>query len=208
MNGRMYSSLCDRGYWAEAARQFSSPRMLAVCAMFIALRSALSWLYIPLTDALRIQFTFFITALGASIYGPLMALAEGFLSDTIGFFLMPSGGYFPGYTLNAMLASLFYALFFYRRQLSVLRIFAAKFTVNLVVNVLLGALWSALLYGKGYLYTVTASILKNVVLLPLETAVMVLVFRAVHPLLTRLALIPAQPRSAIPWIARKGAQRQ
>ena len=67
-----------------------------------------------------------------------------------------------------MLASLFYALFFYRRQLSVLRIFAAKFTVNLVVNVLLGALWSALLYGKGYLYTVTASILKNVVLLPLE----------------------------------------
>ena len=160
MNGRMYSSLCDRDYWAEAARQFSSPRMLAVCAMFIALRSALSWLYIPLTDALRIQFTFFITALGASIYGPLMALAEGFLSDTIGFFLMPSGGYFPGYTLNAMLASLFYALFFYRRQLSVLRIFAAKFTVNLVVNVLLGALWSALLYGKGYLYTVTASILK------------------------------------------------
>ena len=56
----MYSSLCDRGYWAEAARQFSSPRMLAVCAMFIALRSALSWLYIPLTDALCIQFTFFI----------------------------------------------------------------------------------------------------------------------------------------------------
>ena len=61
---------------------------------------------------------------------------------------------------------------------------------------------------QGYLYTVTASILKNVVLLPLETAVMVLVFRAVHPLLTRLALIPAQARSAIPWIARKGAQRQ
>lgn len=203
MDRRLHGAGFDRSYWGQAARHFSSPRYLAVCAMFIALRSALSWLYIPLTETLRIQFTFFITALGASIYGPLMALAEGFLSDTIGFFLMPSGGYFPGYTLNAMLASLLYALFFYHKRLSVLRIFAAKFTVNLVVNIALGALWSAVLYGKGYLYTVTTSIVKNIVLLPLETAVMVLVFRAVHPLLLRAALILPDLPGSIPWIAKK-----
>ena len=195
-------------YWRSAAAQIKKPRMLTLTALFVALRIVVGMVPIPLGDNLHIFFTFFVNALGSAIYGPLLGLISGFSADLLGFILQPTGPFFPGYLLSSMLGSFFYGLFFYRARINGVRVLLAKLVVNLGVNVGLGALWSALLYGKGYLYTVTASILKNVVLLPLETAVMVLVFRAVHPLLTRLALIPAQARSAIPWIARKGVQRQ
>lgn len=200
---RVASSLFARAYWVSAARQFSSVRTLAVCAMFVALRVAVGSLFIPVADNLRIYFTFFVTALGASIYGPLVALAEGFISDMLGILLFPSGAFFPGYTLNAMLGSLIYALFFYRQDLSVVRIFLAKLTVNVLVNILLGSLWSAILSGKGFYYFAAKSVIKNIVLLPVETLLMVLVFRAMNPLLSRLKLIPTACTGHIPFWARR-----
>lgn len=188
-----------RAYWAGAARQFSSVRTLAVCAMFVAMRVAVGSLFIPVSDNLRIYFSFFVTALGASIYGPLMALADGFVSDLLGIMLFPSGAFFPGYTLNSMLGSLIYALFFYRQNLSVTRVFLAKLTVNVLVNILLGSLWSAILSGKGFYYYAAKSVLKNLALLPVETLIMVLVFRAVNPLLGRLKLIPQACVGRIPF---------
>lgn len=186
--------MLDRGkeYWRGAAAKFGSARMLAVCAMFIALRVAIGALFIPVGENLRIYFTYAVTALGASIYGPLMALAEGFVSDVLGYFIAPSGGFFPGYTLSAMLGSVTYALFFYQQKQSLARIFLCRMTVNIVVNILIGSVWSAVLYGKGYIYYVSKSIVKNIVLLPVEALVMYTVFRTMNPLLKRMKFISAQ----------------
>ena len=150
-----------RAYWRGAAANFGLVRMLAVCAMFIAMRIAIGALFIPVGENLRVYFTYAVTALGASIYGPLMALAEGFVSDILGYFIAPSGGFFPGYTLSAMLGSVTYALFFYQQKQSFLRIFLSRMTVNVVVNILIGSVWSAVLYGKGYIYYVSKSVVKN-----------------------------------------------
>lgn len=187
-------------YWKTAAGSFKSVRMLAVCAMFIALRIAIGAVFIPVGENLRVYFTYAVTALGASIYGPLMALAEGFISDILGYFIAPSGGFFPGYTLSAMLGSVTYALFFYRQRLSVLRIFLCRLTVNLLINVLIGSIWSAMLMGKAYYYYLTKSILKNLLLLPAETVVMYVVFRTMTPLLERMKLVQPQGKG-IPFLA-------
>ena len=190
----------DQTYWKAAAANFGSVRMLAVCAMFIALRVAIGAVFIPVGENLRVYFTYAVTALGASIYGPLMALAEGFVSDLLGYFIAPSGGFFPGYTLSAMLGSVTYALFFYRQRLSVLRIFLCRLTVNLVINVLIGSIWSAMLMGKAYYYYLGKSIVKNLLLLPAETVVMYVVFRTMTPLLERLKLVAPQGKG-IPFLA-------
>ncbi len=193
-------SKMDRDYWKAAAGSFGSVRMLTVCAMFIALRIAIGTVFIPVGENLRVYFTYAVTALGASIYGPLMALAEGFISDILGYFIAPSGGFFPGYTLSAMLGSVTYALFFYRQRLSVLRIFLCRLAVNLVINVVIGSIWSAMLMGKAYYYYLGKSIVKNILLLPAETAVMYVVFRTMTPLLVRMKLVAPQGKG-IPFIA-------
>ena len=99
-----------------------------------------------------------------------------------------------------MLGSVTYALFFYRQRLSVLRIFLCRLVVNLVINVLIGSIWSAMLMGKGYYYYLTKSIVKNLLLLPAETAVMYVVFRTMTPLLERMKLVVPQGKG-IPFFA-------
>lgn len=89
-----------------------------------------------------------------------------------------------------MIAALIYALFLYRKKITVLRLFGAKFLVNYLVNVGLGSLWSQMLYGKGYLYYLVKSLIKNSLLLPLEVIALAALFAVLVPVFSRLGLLP------------------
>ena len=158
----------SRSYWRTALRELQNLRMLTLAAIVVALRIVLSGLYIPLGDNLNIFFGYFVNSLGAAIYGPVVALLSGFATDVLGYFVHPTGPFFPGYVLSTMLGSFFYALFFYRARVTALRVVLAKLSVNLLVNVGLGALWSAIQFSKGYYYYLVKSLAKNIGLLPVE----------------------------------------
>ena len=83
-------------YWRTAARELQNLRMLTLAAIVVALRIVLSGLYIPLGDNLNIFFGYFVNGLGAAIYGPVVALLSGFATDILGYFVHPTGPFFPG----------------------------------------------------------------------------------------------------------------
>ena len=187
-------------YWKAAAGEVHDLRVLTLTALFIALNVVIGAFFIPVGESLRIYFTFFTKAISCCICGPVLGLFAGFVSDILGFILNPNGGFFFGYTLSSMAGYFFYAIFLYRTRITVLKLFLCKLCINLFVNLLMGSLWSAILYGKGYYYYFAKSLVKNGLLLPVEVVLLVLVFNLVRPLLTRLKLIPDQPGKAIPLI--------
>ena len=137
------------GYWREALQSFRSVRTMIFSAVMIAVCIALSHFQIPLTETLSLSVTFLARALCSLVCGPLAVLVFAVAEDTLSFFLS-SGGYpyFPGYVLTTMLGCFTYALCFYRARISWGRIILAKTLTN-IQNVLLGALWSSILYSKG-----------------------------------------------------------
>ncbi len=184
----------SRSYWRTALRELQNLRMLTLAAIVVALRIVLSGLYIPLGDILNIFFGYFVNSLGAAIYGPVVALLSGFATDVLGYFVHPTGPFFPGYVLSTMLGSFFYALFFYRARVTALRVVLAKLSVNLLVNVGLGALWSAIQFSKGYYYYLVKSLAKNIGLLPVEALLLWLFLRAMAPICTKNGLLPKQEK--------------
>ncbi|MCI9667697.1 MAG: folate family ECF transporter S component [Angelakisella sp.] len=184
----------SRSYWRTALRELQNLRMLTLAAIVVALRIVLSGLYIPLGDNLNIFFGYFVNSLGAAIYGPVVALLSGFATDVLGYFVHPTGPFFPGYVLSTMLGSFFYALFFYRARVTALRVVLAKLSVNLLVNVGLGALWSAIQFSKGYYYYLVKSLAKNIGLLPVEALLLWLFLRAMAPICTKNGLLPKQEK--------------
>lgn len=179
-----------RGYWHTAARELKNLRMLTLAAIVVALRIVLGGVRIPLGDNLNIFFGYLINSLGSAIYGPVVALLSGFATDILGYFVRPDGPFFPGYVLSTMLGSFFYALFFYRARITLPRIIGAKLTVNLLVNVGLGALWSAIQFSKGYYYYLAKSLTKNIGMLPIEVFLLWLFLRAMAPVCARNGLLP------------------
>ena len=81
--------------------------------------------------------------------------------------------------------------------MTIRRIFLAKLVTN-VQNVLLGALWSSILYGKAYLVMASGSAIKNLVMLPFQTVILVVLFTAIMPALGRMGLV-AKQKGKLKW---------
>ena len=181
-------------YWRDAAREVRDLRKLTFAALMIAVCVVLGMVpSVPLVQGTRLTWGYLARALCAWVCGPVLGVAFGFAEDILSFFLDGGGGYpfFPGYTLTTMLGVFLYALFLYRADLTVRRVFLAKLLTN-VENVVLGALWMAILTGKAYLVTATASAVKNLLLLPFQTALLCALFAALLPVLRRSGLIPRE----------------
>ena len=67
-----------------------------------------------------------------------------------------------------MLAGFFTGLLLYRRPVSLWRVVLLRVIVDFGVNVALGSVWKAMLYGKGYYYYLVSGLWKNALLLPVE----------------------------------------
>ena len=190
-------------YWKSSAEKLKSVRYLALLALFIGIKTVLAGVYIPVSENLRISVTFLVTTVEAAIFGPAAGIISGAVTDILGYMLFPTGPFFIGYTITAMSSLLIYSLFFYRRQISVAKIIGAKTLVNYLVNVLMGSLWSSIMFGKAYMFYMAKSLVKNSILLPAEIIMIIIVFNLMIPFLEKQKLIIPQKTRPVPLRAAK-----
>lgn len=195
----MFKSPFSKGFWQEAARSARSLRTLIFCALCMAASIILGYFYIPITESLQLKFTYLATSTVGLVCGPVAALLYGFTVDILDFFMHPGFSFFFGYTLSAMAGAFFYAIFYYRQRITILRMVLCRLCVNYIVNVGMGALWSSMLFSKGYLYYLTTSLVKNTVMLPVEVAVTAAFFALLLPAFKAARFIPADQAQKITW---------
>ncbi len=187
----IYKTPFTRAYWQDAVHDFRQLHTLTFSALMVAACVALSKIPPIQIDQVRVTWGFLARALCSMVGGPVNAIVFGVVEDNLSFMLHPSGPYFPGYTLTTVLGNLIYALLLYRTRVTVVRVGAAKLLTN-GMNVVLGSLWSYILYGKKsyFVYMVTSAV-KNAVMFPIQTVLLVLLFGALGPILRRMGLVPA-----------------
>ena len=197
---QLFKTPFSAAYWKTAAAQLKNYPALVFSALMIAACIVLSHCKIPLGENLSLSVTFLARALCALVCGPVVVILFGAAEDTLSFFLS-SGGYpyFPGYMLTTILGCMIYALFFYRAKITWRRIILAKVITN-IQNVLLGSLWSAMLYSKGYIYYLTTSAVKNALYLPLQILMLGFLLQALLPVLHKTGKLPLQlPEERLGW---------
>ena len=181
-------------YWADARAQLKNVRMLTLAGIITAASIVLeSFPIYLLGTSLKIYFSFLVISLGCYVYGPAVGILVGFANDTLNFLISSFGEpYFPGYLITAMLSGLIYGTLLYRQRITVLRLVVVRLVINYGSNVLLGSVWKAMLYGKGYYYYFTTGLVKNTTMLPIEVLLMVLMFQLALPALARSGLLPKE----------------
>ena len=191
-------SILSAAYWKEAAGNLKNTRMLALAALVVALRAVCKMLEIPLAPGVNINVAAFFNSVGAMVYGPVVGLVGAIVSDPLGYLLHPDGPYFLPYMLVDMSSSFLFGLFFWKRPLSVERTLAAKFSINLVSNILLTSVitkWYVAFFQMDKVYNLVnmTRIVKNLVLFPIEAILIAVVLGALSPALYRLRLLPEKP---------------
>ena len=193
---RYFRTPFSRDYWYQAFSELKNTRMLVFAALILALRIAMKPLKIPVAADVNITFGFVVNALGSMVYGPVVALLGGALSDVLGYLVAPSGPYYFWFIVPEMIGSFIFALFLYSTDITPLRLILSKLCVNLFINILLNEPIMVLYYRDvlhlaTYQPFVLIRIVKNIIMLPIEGLLLMIVFKAMIPALARSGFHPA-----------------
>ena len=189
----LYKTPFCKAYWRDAAMELKDAKMLVVAALMIALRVALKGLYIPLAPNLNINIAaHFINALGAMIFGPVVAGLAACVSDTLGCILFPQGVYFFPCMFVEVAGSMLFAMFFYRAKITVTRVILARFSMDLFVNIILNSLvmcwYYQVIMGKSYVAMILPAAIKNLCMFPIEAFLLTLFLAIMIPVTFKLKL--------------------
>ncbi len=169
-------------------------KCLVVIALFLSMSLMMKFVPIPSGFGnLGLSFSFLFLALLCMLYGPVMALLIGLLSDMLGFFLFPTGfGFHLGYVLNAVLACFVYGLFFYKTKITFAKVLFARLIVNIGINAILGSIWySQVAYLKDgvFTYFIALALPKNIFYLIPQSIFLFMVIKASMRVLYPLKLV-------------------
>lgn len=156
---------------------------LVVIAILIALEVILTRFVAISTPMLRIGFGFLPMVIVAVYYGPIWAASAYTLADILGSLLFPTGAYFPGFTISACVTGLIYGFFLYHRKITWKNSLLAVCIVLIGINLLLNTLWLTIILGKGYMALLPARVIKEVICIPIDTALILIVSKATERIL-------------------------
>lgn len=169
--------------FVRSLHELKSTRCLALTALLIAVNIALDLLglTVKLPPNLRISFGFLCNAAVGMLFGPVVGMMAGVCTDVLGYFAgnLTMGAYFPGYTLTAVTAGLFWGLWLYPRRVTVWRALGAKACINLFCNIGLNTLWLTMTGGDAMGALLVLRVPKNLILLPIETVLLYFAMRMV-----------------------------
>lgn len=192
--------ISDNGYLKASFSALHNTRLLVFAALMIAMARALSIVPgIPIAHT-KLTFGFLARALCAMVCGPVLGLVYGFVEDILGFILQPSGEFFFGYTISTMAGVLVYAVFLYRRKVTVLNIVLANLVVNVAVNALMGSVWTMTTRGGGYWGWFSVSLVKNLFTIIPKSIMLYFLFNAMLPILQRMGVIPRSVGDKVGWL--------
>ncbi len=196
-NETIFRTPFHKKYWKYSKGFFNDIKSLVTISILFALMMCSKLIRLPSGFGdLGLSLTFIVYAIICMIYGPIAGLLIGFLSDNFGYFVLGSSGiYFPGYTLDAMLAGFIYGLFFYRTKITFSKCLYARICVNLIINTIFGSLWYCLVFLNGFTletylsYMLIISLPKNLFYLLPQSIVLFLVIKTLVKPIYRMNLI-------------------
>lgn len=190
----LYSTPFSKAYWVDAASEIKDTKILVFAALMIAVRVALKLVAIPITPVLKINTAYLANALGAMVFGPVMAAICAVASDILGYLQNPEGVYFIPFLFQEIAGSVVFALFLYRAKVTPVRTMLSRFTICVLVNMAMQIpimMWYYSLYMGGKTYTLAMAvpgIIKNVCMFPIESVLLTLFLSVMVPITNRMGL--------------------
>ena len=117
--------------------EFKKLESITIAAVLTALSVVLGLFQINFGEFLRIGFNFIPLGMIGLLFGPVMGGVCAAVSDVLTLFVVPTGGWIWGLTLNAFLGGIIYGCCFYQRKLSAWRTGLAMAIVGVCLNMFL-----------------------------------------------------------------------
>lgn len=172
--------------FSNSFKELFVTKTVVLCGLLAALAVVLGMIAsIDIGPYIRIGFSGLPNRVVECLFGPVVGSIFGGMLDVLKYILKPSGPFFFGFTFNAMVAGVIYGSILYRKPVSIKRILVAEFLTKLIVNCLLNTLWISVLYGKGFMAILPMRVVKNAIMLPIDSCILYFVLVYVKKIVHR-----------------------
>lgn len=162
--------------------KLKNTRVLTDAALLVAIGIILGFLKIPVTNIIEIRLGSIPTAVAGCLFGPAIGGVVGALTDIGSYLVKPTGPFFPGFTISYIAGGVIFGLILHGKEATVRRILLAETIYTLLINTLLNGFWLTLLYGMPFGAVVAARIVKQLVMIPINTLLLAVTLKSVRRL--------------------------
>lgn len=162
--------------------KITNVKTLATAGMLLALAVIFGFLKVPITDTLEIRFLTLPIAMAGILLGPVYGILVGALTDIVSYIVMPTGAFFPGFTISYALTGLIYAIVAHvdsKGKISLVRILIAQLICSFFIDVLLNSLWLSILYGIPFMVVLVPRIPKEIIMYPIYSLLLFFILRQI-----------------------------
>lgn len=158
--------------YVDSIKEFQITRNMAICGFMAALAVVLGYVAsIDIGPYIRIGFSGIPNRIVEFLFGPVIGCIFGGTLDILKFIMKPTGPFFFGFTFDAMLAGVIYGSLLYKKPVKLWRVFVAELLAKVIVNCFFNTLWISMLYGKGFVAILPARVIKNAIMLPIDSII-------------------------------------
>lgn len=159
--------------FGKSLKELKSVKTITICGIMAALAIILSYVAtIRIGSYIRVGFSFLPNMVVDFLFGPAVGGLFGGILDIVKYFLNPSGPFFPGFTISAVLGAVIYGMFLYGKKVTLVRCLIPQIIVKAGINCGLNTIWLKLLYGQAIAAILPGRILSNLCMLPIDVAIM------------------------------------
>ncbi len=164
-------------------KELRNTKTLTLAAMLTAIGIVLSFFKIPVNQLITIGFGSLPLSVSGMLLGPAVSGVVGALMDVGGYFVKPTGPFFPGFTISGIVSGVIYGLMFYNKKITFGRVLVTQIILTIVVNIIMNSYWLNLLYLKdGYLAVIISRLPKEIIMLPIMTIMKYVVLKTMQQL--------------------------
>lgn len=173
--------------YLDSMLEFKQTRTMVFFGLMAAIAVVLSYTTtIDIGPYLKVGFYEIPNRIIEFIFGPIIGGAFGGVLDILKYIIKPTGPFIIGFTISELLSGVIYGAFWYKKPRKIWRIVTADFIVKLVINCGLNTLWLSMLYGKAFFVLLPARMLKNLIMWPIDSIILIILFVYVEKIIMPL----------------------
>ena len=172
--------------FGASAGEFKSLHTVILCGLMGALGIILKMFASIPFGPFTITYAWIPNRIIDFMFGPAVGAVYGGVMDIIKFIMKPTGTFNLGYTAVAVLAGLIFGTILYKKPVSFMRIVFAQSLVKIFINAGLSTYLMAFERGEAFMAIMPVRLVKNLIMIPLDSILLFVVLTALMKVLPRL----------------------
>ena len=183
-----------RNIFVSSAKELGTLHTVVFCGLMGGLSIILTMVAsVKMGPYINIGFSWIPNRIVDFMFGPIVGMIYGGAMDIVKWMAKPDGDFMMIYTFVPMLTGIIVGTLLYKKPVSLVRIIIVQIIIKIFINAGLNTYLMSVTGGKAFMELLPLRLLKNVIMIPIDSMILFVVLTTVAGILPKLGLYKREP---------------